>query len=79
MNLFNQGMGGMQSIGNAFSNNAAAATEETSSKRKMTAQESAALNQTLASTANFIQNYQNGGLNLFDSNPFLKKNKEQNV
>ena len=26
-----------------------------------------------------IQNYQNGGLNLFDSNPFLKKNKEQTV
>ena len=66
MNLFNQGMNGVKSLtGSAAA--AGAEEEATSTKRKPTAYDNAVLNQTLASTYNFIQKYDNGGLNLFGS------------
>ena len=73
MNLFNHGMNGIKAMTGAGAA-AAQGEETTSTKRKPTAYDNAVLNQTLASTAQFIEKYQNGGLNLFGSNTSTSSN-----
>ena len=84
MNLFNQGMNGINSLTGGAAQDA---SETTSSKRKPTAYDNAVLNATLNSTASFITKGESNGWNFANANtsttstnttnPFNKKKIEE--